>query len=181
MLDEKRIREAETNLKTYLAEGLVKKEAFQNIVFDTYLRNHRESLSLAEHVYSHSLSNLWTIVISYYSMFYIANAVLYKMGNKIGSKQAHKVTVDALIALARNKLKNALLEDYEQAQEDALEIASIKADTLLESLDHERKKRSLFQYETTEEIKQTKAQTSFLRAKEFSVEMEKLWSEMTEH
>ena len=78
--------------------------------------------------------------------------------------------------LVRNKLKNSLLTAYEEAQEEALEIAGTKTDLLLESFDQERKKRSLFQYETTEAIRQNKAQTSFLRAKEFSIEMDKLLS-----
>ena len=42
---------------------------------------------------------------SYYSMFYIANAVLIKKGYKTGDKIAHKVTADALITIIRSKLK----------------------------------------------------------------------------
>ncbi len=177
MLDEKRIQEAKTNMRTYLAEDFITKEPLKNIIFDTYLRNHRESLNIAEHINRNNLSNLWVVVTSYYSMFYIANAALYKRGYKAGSKLAHKVTADALIELVRNKLKQSLLEDYEQIQEEALGIARTRADDIIESFDKERAKRSMFQYETTEEIKSAKAQTSLQRAKEFSLEMQKLLNE----
>jgi len=107
-------------------------------------------------------------------MFYIANAVLYKIGYKIGDKLAHKVTADALIEVVRNKLKKSFLEDYENAKEEALELAGARADEIIDSFDRERGKRSAFQYKTTEEIKHSKAQTSLKRAKEFSLEMEQL-------
>ena len=178
MLDEKRIKEANVNMKSYLAEKLMIKEPFKQIVFDTYLRNHQESLALADHIYNNSLSNLWAIVVSYYSMFYMANAVLYTMGYKVGEKLAHKVTADALIEFVRNRLKKSLLEDYETAKEEALDLAGNKADLLIESFDRERRKRSIFQYTTTEEIKRNKAITSFERAKEFSTEMYKLLNEL---
>lgn len=103
-------------------------------------------------------------------MFYIANAVLYKLGYKVGSKIAHKVTADALIVYIKNKLTSNLLEDYEIANEEAMAIS----DNIMQNFDLERLKRSKFQYETTEEIKQGKAETSLNRAKEFIAEMEKL-------
>lgn len=43
MLNEKRIEEAETNFRTYLEEGLIRKEKFRKEVFNTYLRNYKES------------------------------------------------------------------------------------------------------------------------------------------
>ncbi|MCX6707430.1 MAG: hypothetical protein NT001_04805 [Candidatus Woesearchaeota archaeon] len=174
MLDNKRIDEAKSNIKNYLAEGLISKETFRQLVFDTYMKNHRESLNLAEHIHTNNLSNLWTIVTSYYSMFYIANAVLYKLGFKVGGKLAHKVTADALIEFVRKRLKDSLLKDYEAAKEEVLEIMQSKADAIIDSFDRERGKRSIFQYETTEEIKNSKANTSLLRARQFSIEMEKL-------
>ena len=177
MLDNKRINEAKTNMKSYLADKLIIKQAFSQVVFNTYMRNHKESLELSEHVYNNNLSNLWTIVTSYYSMFYIANAVLHKLGFKVGAKLAHKVTADALIELVRDKLKKSLLEDYESIKEEAMEIAKIKADEIIDSFDKERTKRSIFQYETTEEIKSAKARTSFQRAKEFGLEMHKILEE----
>src|SRR3989338_464021 len=149
MLRNERISEAQSSVRSYLADGLLTKEWFRNIVFETYLRNHRESLLVARKLFNENLSNLWVVVISYYSMFYLANAFFYKMGYKVGSKVAHKVTSDALIVFMRNKLKEHLIEDYELASSEAL----ILSDNLLQNYDFEREKRSIFQYESTEEIK----------------------------
>ena len=170
MLSKQRVEEAEKNVKSYLQDGLIKKEPFRKIVYDTYMRNHRESLIAARKLLNENVSNLWAVVISYYSMFYIANAILYKSGYKVGSKVAHKVTADALIVFVRKKLKDALIEDYQVATEEALTLS----DNLLQNYDYERVKRSIFQYETTEEIKKTKAETSLARAEEFSKEIEKM-------
>ena len=107
-------------------------------------------------------------------MFYIANAVLYKIGYKTGDRVVHKVTSDALIVCIRNRLKKSLLEDFEDAKEEALEIIGSKTDELISNFDRELDKRSVFQYETTEEIKRAKAETSLQRAKEFVNELRKL-------
>ena len=170
MLSNERIKEAQQKVSTYLAEGLLKKEKVKRIVLETYLKNHRESLLVVRKLFDEKISNLWVVVISYYSMFYLANALLYKIGYKVGSKVAHKVTSDALIVLVRNKLKDQLIEDYELASNEALTLS----DNLLQNFDLERAKRSVFQYESTEEIKAAKAKTSLDRAEEFSVKIEKL-------
>src|SRR3989344_4101979 len=177
MLNEKRLKEAESNVKVYLEDGLIwKYKDPRQEILETYQRNYQESLDVAQKLFEQNLSNLWIIVISYYSMYYITNAVLYKIGYKIGSKVSHKVTADALIVFVRNKLKKNLLEDYEQAKEEALEIIGRKTDEIIESFDREMEKRSTFQYESTEEIKRTKANTSLERAKRFVFEMKKLLS-----
>lgn len=102
----------------------------------------------------------------------MANAVLFKLGYKVGDKIPHKITADALIVFVRNKLKKRLLEEYEEAQTEAL--PGIKADSLLDEFDKERDKRSMLQYETTTLEKHSKAKTSLQRAKNFVFEMEKL-------
>ncbi len=170
MLDKERIKEAEGNVKSYLADGLIKKEPFRRIVYDTYRKNHMESLIVARKLLDENLSSLWVVVISYYAMFYIANAILYKHGYKVGSKVAHKVTADALIVFVRKKLQDSLIEGYELAGSEAL----VLSDNLLKNYDLERIKRATFQYETTEEIKKAKAETSLARAEEFSKEIEKM-------
>lgn len=170
MLKPDRIIEAQKNFKRYLSEELIRKEPFKKIVFDTYIRNHSDSLIIAGKIYEEKLSNLWTVVTSYYSMFYIANAVLYKMGYKVGSKITHKVTSDALIVLIRNKLTEYLIDAYDSARTEAMALS----ENLLQNFDYERQKRSEFQYETTEEIARSKAKTSLRRAIEFCAEMEKL-------
>ena len=175
MLDEKRIKEAQKNLGDYTARNLIwKYDSFKENIFNTYKKNYRDSLEIAEKIYKENLSNLWVIVISYYSMYYIANAVLYKIGYKVGTKISHKVTADALIVLVKDKLKKTLIEEYEQAKEEALDIIGRKTDEIISSFDREMKKRSVFQYEATEEIKKAKAETSLKRAKEFVFEMKKL-------
>ena len=177
MLDEKRIKEAESNVKRYLEENLIKKQKNETAK-SMYVENSNLSLETAQKLLNLEDDNykpyLWIIVASYYSMFYISNAVLLEFGYKVGEKIAHKVTSDALIVYIRNKLKKELLEEYEDAKEDALELISTKVDSLLENLDFERNKRSQFQYKMDEEIKKNKALTSLERAKQFVFEMKKL-------
>ena len=170
MLSNERIKTAEKNIQSYLQDRLLKKEEFRSIVFETYMRNYRESLRVARKLFNEKLSNLWVIVISYYSMFYLANALLYKLGYKVGTKIAHKITSDALVVFVRDKLKDNIIEEYELASNEALALS----DNLLESYDFERVKRSVFQYESTEEIKSAKAKTSLDRAEKFGEAMEKL-------
>lgn len=177
MLDEKRVKGAENNVKRYLEDQLLwKYKLFKEEILETYNRNYQESLDVAQKIFNQNLSNLWTIVISYYSMYYIANAVLYKIGYKIGSKVSHKVTAESLIVFVRNKLKKEFLEEYEEAKEEAMEIIGRKTDEIIGSFDQELEKRSVFQYESTEEIKREKANTSLDRAKKFIFEMKKLLS-----
>ncbi len=177
MIEEKRIKEAEESVKGYLAEGLLKKE-FNQRAFDMYVKNTDIAIITAEKLKNLEDDNykphLWVLVASYYSMFYIANAVLLKLGYRIGHKISHKVTADSLVVFVRKKLKEELLKDFQKIQEEALEITETKADELITSFDRERKKRSSFQYEMTEDLKKSKALTSLERAKMFVFEMKKL-------
>ena len=177
MLDEKRIKEAESNVKQYLAEGLLKKQNNETAKL-MYLENCDVSLETAQKLFSLETGMykpyLWVIVSSYYAMYYISNAVLLEFGFKVGDKISHKVTSDALIVYIRNKLKKELIEEYEDVKEDALELISSKADSLLQSFEFEREKRSKFQYRMDEQIKRAKALTSLERAKQFVFEMKKL-------
>lgn len=175
MLDEKRIKEAEKSVREFLEDRMIwKYKIFREDILETYKRNYQESLDVAQKLFNQNLSNLWVIVISYYSMYYMANAVLYKIGYKVGKKVVHKVTADALIVFIRNKLKKELLEGYEEAEKEAFDIIGRKTDELIGSFDKEMEKRSIFQYESTEEIKRAKALTSLERAKQFIFEMKKL-------
>jgi len=174
MLDKKKIEEARINVRRYLEEGQLLQGGFQEIAFQTLIRNARESLETADFLAKNNKSKLWVIVCSYYSMFYMANAVLYQLGYKIGDKNPHKVTSDALIVYIKDKLRGSLLEDYEEIKEEALFLAQNKADGLIENFDKEREKRGRIQYRTEEVEKTAKANTSLQRAKEFVKEMEKL-------
>ena len=175
MLNKERIKEAQNNVRSYLSDGLLKKINNQNPQIKHILINNcKESLKVAEILLNNNYSNLWTIVCSYYAMYYIVNSVLYQLGYKIGDKISHKITSDSLIVYVQNKLKDSLLEEYETAKEEALEIAGLRADEIIKSFDYERIKRGKFQYNMTEQAKYTKAKTSLERAKIFVFEMEKL-------
>ena len=112
-MDEQRIKQAENNFKNYLQEGKIKKvERFEKLIYDTYLRNARESLNSANQLFQNKTSSLWVVATSYYSMFYMACAYLYKLGYKPGDEIVHQVVNEALIVQGRHKLKNHLLENY---------------------------------------------------------------------
>jgi uncharacterized protein (UPF0332 family) len=150
MLDLRRIRKSEQNVKAYLEEGLLKEKPLNRQILAILLKNARESLRVADELHKKNLSDLWVIVCSYYSMFYYASAILLKLGYKAGDRIVHKVTSDALIVYVRKNHKESLIEEYESAKEDALNLAAVKADSLIESFDSERNKRSLIQYNTIE-------------------------------
>lgn len=174
MIDKDRKKESQQNFANYLQEGLIKKEK-NEIAKAMYIKNAELSLSLAEECMNSSLRPyIWVVVISYYSMFYIANAVLLELGYKTGDKIVHKVTNDALIVLIMDRIKKGLIEEYETAKEDALEIASIKSEEIIGFYSMELDKRSRFQYKMTESIQEQKANTSLKRARIFMLEMKKL-------
>ena len=177
LIDKERKKEAKKNFDKYLQDELIKKEKNETAK-SMYIKNAELSLHLAEEcMNSHLRPYLWVVVISYYSMFYIANAVLLNLGYKTGDKIVHKVTSDALIVLVMDKIKKGLLEEYEDIKEDALEIASIKSEELMTFYSLEMDKRSRFQYDMTETIQEQKAKTSLKRAGEFMLEMKKLLPE----
>jgi uncharacterized protein (UPF0332 family) len=163
-MDEKRVKIAEQNFRNYLDEGkIIQTKNFDNLIYKTYLRNSFESLNAANQLFQNKTSSLWVVVTSYYSMFYIACAYLYKLGYKSKGEIVHQVVNESLIVQARHKIKNHLLENYSEEMEKALSIA----DQHLENYEREKGKRSEFQYETTEIVKESKAKTSLDRAKEF--------------
>ncbi len=140
-----------------------------------YIHNSDMSLKLAEKMLGDPLKPyLWSIVIAYYSMFYIANAVLLHLGYKTGRKIVHKVTSDALIVLVTDKLKRELIEEYENIKEDVMEIASTRSEELIKTYELELDKRSKFQYNMTLKVQEQFARTSIKRASEFILEMKKI-------
>ena len=163
-MDIKRVKIAERNFNNYLKDGLIKREAFREIVYQTYMKNASESLNVANELLKNKLSYLWTVVCSYYSMFYIASAYLYKKGYKAGQEIVHQVINESLIVLSKSDLERHFLEEYEEEKEKALAAS----ENLLKDYDSERAKRARFQYETTETIKEAKARTSLERAKKFT-------------
>lgn len=162
-MDDKRREEAKNNFDNYLTDNLLKKSQFDENIFNKLEQNSLESLEVANQLFTNKISSLWVVVSSYYAMFYIANAYIYKKGYKTQNKIVHKVVSDTLIVLAKKDLSIKLIEEYEEEQEKALSIA----ENLIDSFDYERGKRSRFQYEMTEQIKESKAKTSLERAKTF--------------
>jgi uncharacterized protein (UPF0332 family) len=153
----------QNNFNQYVDEGLIKKVDFQKIIFEKYYENSLESLRVANNLFQNKTSFLWVIVISYYSMFYIASAYIYKKGYKANHQIVHKVINDALIFLAKEELELKFFKEYNEEKDKALSIA----EQLLDDFQYERAKRSSFQYEMNKELKESKAKTSLNRAKNF--------------
>jgi uncharacterized protein (UPF0332 family) len=171
MMSEQRIREAKTNTATYLAEGLLIRTTQTHL--PVLMKNSRSSLQAAKLLLEHNIP-FWTIVTSYYAMFYAAQATLRAQGYKVGDKIVHKVVADALITFIKPKLTAKIVEDYEKAAQEAMRIAELRGDEIISYFDYERNKRSFIQYHTTHEDVRSKAVTSLQRAKEFVFEMEGL-------
>lgn len=112
MLSDKRIKDAERNVGAYLKEGLLNKNTSQTAK-EMYVKNSDLSLQTSHRLLSLETDDYrpysWVIVSAYYSMYYIANAVLLNLGYKVGDKISRKITADALIVFARNKLTRELL------------------------------------------------------------------------
>ncbi len=173
MLDDETIKRAESRVRKYLADEDLKKKEQSKFIINALKNNSDESLRVADLLYAEEISFLWVIVCSYYSMFYMANAILSKLGYKVGDHNPHKITSDALIVFVRNKLEKKLLEDYDEAKSEAFELNKL-SDEIIESLELERKKRNNFQYTMTNEILKSKSKTSLDRAKRFLNEIEQL-------
>ncbi|OPY20854.1 MAG: hypothetical protein A4E26_01792 [Methanobacterium sp. PtaU1.Bin097] len=73
---------------------------------------------VAEYIFEEGISPMWVIVSSYYSMYHMSNAVLGQLGFKVGEKMSHRITADALIVQVRDKLKNSLLQDFDEAKDE---------------------------------------------------------------
>ncbi len=199
MIEGKDLLEAEQNLPHYLEDGLLTKNKSYAQFAPFYLKNAEMSFHLASFLHKLSTNNevkkkndfpenyeclLWVVVASYYSMFYIANAALAKLGLKVSDKIPHKVTQDALLVyfLKNNRLAKSLLEDYKEAkmevmglmnvsEEELLKEFQLKAKEIIATFDYQRRKRGEFQYEIKVETKEHVARLSLERAKRFIQEM----------
>lgn len=203
MIDEKRIKEAESNVKIYLQEGFIKTKAKDEKIAKIYLEYAENSLQTAQALYKISKEDrlkeeaglpsgyesfLWVIVSSYYSMFYAVSYVLLNQGIKVGAKMVHKVTADCLINFLylSGKIEKSLLDDFNQTKDEAMELMQNlseeeikmqirqKAIELVKNFDFEMSKRGRFQYNMNESLKEQYAKTSLERARGFLLEMKKL-------
>jgi uncharacterized protein (UPF0332 family) len=116
-------------------------------------------------------ANLWVINTAYYSMFYMANAMLAKQGIKIRTTiGVHKKTYVLLMHYfyMTKKLARHYIDTFEKLQNESQELMAMeKAKDLMEKYGSEMKKRAIFTYNVNEQLKQAKAETSINRAIEF--------------
>jgi len=121
---------------------------------------------------------LWVVNASYYSMFYIARALLEHEGIKLKSDLSiHLLTFDTILNFfyINNKLQKKLIEDFAESLEEASELlGKEKADSLIEDYFWEKGKRANFTYNTKEVVIKAKAKTSIERAKRFNEEIKKI-------
>ena len=190
MKTEKENKIIESNINIYQRDGLFKKGEYSNLI-DFYVNNARKTLQTADVLMQISengelkkklglLDNfetyLWVITTSYYSMFYIVNALFSKHGIKLSDKIVHKVASDVFYFyfIKNKKIAKELFETYEEAKGQAMDLInySEQAEKLFQDLEFEREKRHRFQYNMTESIKRSYAQTSLKRAKDFINEIE---------
>ena len=191
MLDEKRINEIKRRVANFIKEGIIKKEKEKKFV-KFFLNNAENSLNSAKLLFEVSTKNelknttgfpnfngfLWVINSSYYSMFYMARALLENEGIKVKTELSiHAVVFDALVYYfyLTGRLQKKIIEDFTEAKEETSEIlGKEKAKELIEDYFYEKKKRGIFTYEMGATAMQNKAQTSLERAKKFNEEIRKI-------
>ena len=111
MLDNKEIEIIKRNIKRFTSENLIIKEK-QGKFIDFFMNNAADSLNSAKLLFKASTNKelqnssgfpnfngfLWVINASYYSMFYMARALLESEGILIKTDNSvHLVTFDALV------------------------------------------------------------------------------------
>lgn len=191
MLDDKRLNEIKRRVESLVKEGIIRKEKEKKFV-EFFLNNSRNSLDSAKLLFEISTKDnlktsfglpgfngfLWVINSSYYSMFYMARALLESQGIKIKTDLSiHAITFGALVYYfyLTGKLEKKLVEDFADAGEEASEIlGKEKAKSLVEDYFYEKQKRATFTYEMGVIAMQNKSQTSLERAKRFNEEIRKM-------
>lgn len=191
MLDDKKLDEAKSRIKQYLDEGIIKTKQQKEFV-DFFRSNGEKSLNSANALYDLSTDEsmqqktgyigfdgfLWVVNASYYSMFYMARALLENEGIRIRSDLSiHMITFDAIITFfyLNGKLQKRMIEDFVDAKEEANELlGKQKAEQLIEDYFWEKRKRAAFTYNTKEIVIKAKARISIERAKRFNLEIKKI-------
>src|SRR3989344_5067294 len=191
MLEDKKLKEAENRVKQYQNDGIIKTKARPEHV-DFFLKSADDSVDSAKALFELSTDPekqkflgftsfnglLWVVNASYYSMFYMARALLENEGLKIKTDlSVHAVTFDTLVShfYLNGKLQKGLLDDFVEAKEDAAELlGKQKADELMEEYFYEKKKRGTFTYEMGEILVKSKAKTSLERAQRLRREIKKM-------
>lgn len=191
MIDDKKLREAESRVKHYFRDGIIITKQKKEFT-DFFLANSDKSLNSANALYDLSTDNdmqkktgyfgfdgfLWVVNACYYSMFYMARALLENSGIRIKSDlSVHSITFDAVINFfyLNGNLQKRIIEDFAEAKEEANELlGKQKADQLIEDYFWEKGKRATFTYNTKDIVIRSKAKTSVERAKRFNQEIRKI-------
>ena len=182
MLNHEKLKEAENRVKNYIREGVIKTNSSkEHTIF--FLTNAENSLRSAEALLDHTAKeefngSLWTINSSYYSMFYTVRALLESEGIKLTSGLSiHSITFDAFVNFfyINGKLQKKFFEAFAEAREESAELlGKEKADSLVLEYFWEKNKRGTFTYETGQFAMQSKAKTSFERAKKFNAQIKSI-------
>lgn len=191
ILSDKKLNEIENRVKQFIKEEKIKSKQKAEYV-DFFLKNANDSIDSAKVLFELSIDPkkqelfgftnfnglLWVVNASYYSMFYMARALLENFGIKIKTDfSIHAITFDAIIYYfyLTGKLQKKLMQDFIQVKEDALEIlGKQKADELIEDYFFEKNKRGTFTYNMGDLLVQSKAKTSLKRAQKFKRELQKI-------
>lgn len=186
MVQEREITKKEENKKFisfYVNNALISLQAARIIWETSHQQKIKQQFSFIDDSFE---AYLWVINPSYYSMFYMAGALLASEGIKIDSEiGVHRKTFEALVYYfyLTNKLPKHFVELFEEAQQESMELlgkeellASMQTKTLelMKLYAYEMGKRSAFPYEIGEMAKKQKAETSLQRAQEFYNEIKKV-------
>jgi len=190
MLDEKDLKRIKENVEKSIKLGEIIKEN-KALFAEFFMNNAKNSLESAKLLFKASYDGttkkflglvdfngyLWVINASYYSMFYMARALLESQCIGIKADQSiHQMTFNAFTYYfyLSGKLEKELVEDLKEAGEEASEIlGKEQAKGLVEDYFNEKGKRGRFTYEMGEIAIKAKAQTSLERAKRFNEEIRK--------
>ncbi len=191
MLEDKKLKEASNRVRHYIIEGIIKTKGKPEHL-DFFLKNAEDSIDSAKALFELSTDPekhnflgftsfngfLWVVNASYYSMFYMARALLENEGIKIKTDLSiHSVTFDAIVHYfyLTGKLQKELLDEFAEAKGDAAELlGKQKADELIEGYFLEKKKRGEFTYDMGIVLVRSKAKTSLERAQKFKREIQKI-------
>lgn len=169
---ERKLKTAEIYFSKSLKSGDITKKSEHKKLSSIYFGFSKGSLETADILYDISGDKvkkglisvddsyeayMWVTVTSYYSMFYMASALLAKKQFKIGSNSTHENVKCAFLYLyiSQGQLKKELGIEYQKTKE------------LAESLMQERKKRYKCQYDMGIRTLKSDAKESLKNAKTF--------------
>lgn len=189
MLDDKKLEGIKKNIAMLRNEGEITKDEKNKKLVEFYIENALTSLNTAKILNDVSEdasikkkfdfiddsfeTYLWIINASYYSMFYMAGALLAKTGIKLKSSIGiHEKTFQALVFYfyLTKKIARHYIEEFRESQEESQELLGMmqkKVKDLMLKYDFEMDKRARFTYNIGVKAKENKALTSLNRAVEF--------------